>query len=151
MNPKPSPVNPLLEGLNQRPYEFHLDNTAFGTSAEGVIYRDRAAGDANILVLTLTNSSGQAFKLAGGTMPASNDFVSEPPPPPPPHNAFPHVRGQTTDEIAESGFAGRRSQHGRLHLEISLATRLRVELRALQRSAKLEALRGAMSSKRFHP
>ncbi len=75
MNAKPSPVDPLLEGPNQRRYEFRLDNTAFGASAEGIVYRERAAGDANILILTLTNSSEQAFTLAGGTMPASNNSV----------------------------------------------------------------------------
>lgn len=77
MNAKPSPVNLLLESSNQRPYEFRLDNTAFDPSAEHVIYRERAAGDANILVLTLTNSSEQAFKLSGGDMPASNNSVPE--------------------------------------------------------------------------
>jgi hypothetical protein len=83
MNAKPSPVNPLLEGPNQRRYEFRLDNTAFGSSAEGVIYRERAAGDANILVLTLTNSSEKTFTLTGGTMPASNNSV-----PPTPTTVF---------------------------------------------------------------
>lgn len=79
MNAKPSPVDPLLEGPNQRRYEFRLDNTAFGASAEGVIYRERATGDANILVLTLTNPSEQAFTLTGGTMPESNNSVPSTP------------------------------------------------------------------------
>jgi hypothetical protein len=73
MSTETSPVNAVLEGLKQRPYEFHLDNTAFGKRAEGAIYRERETGDDNTLVLTLTNSSEQAFTLAGGTMPASNN------------------------------------------------------------------------------